>query len=277
MVRQGQLLYDAGSVAKINLLQLQAQYSSDKYLQVQTENAIRQNTLLLKQLLQLPTDSTFDINTPVSLTTTEILPSLSSVQEKAIHDFPEIKIGQLGIDIARLDIAKVQAGFRPVLSAYGAIGTGYSNLITNSSYPKTGYFTQTGDNFYQQLGFSLSIPIYSNLTNKTNLAKANIRYSQSALNLQNYELVLMQAVEQAYLNLSNAKQAYSAANEQLIAATESYRIINEQFKLGGTNTFEVLQLRNQYVQAVQAYTQAKYTEVLQQKIYEFYMGNEITL
>jgi outer membrane protein len=47
--------------------------------------------------------------------------------------------------------------------------------------------------------------------------------------------------------------------------------------LGGTNTFEVLQLRNQYVQAVQAYTQAKYTAVLQYKIYEFYLGNPVTL
>jgi outer membrane protein len=78
------------------------------------------------------------------------------------------------------------------------------------------------------------------------------------------------------LSALNAQQSYVAANEQLIAATESYRIIQAQFKLGGTNTYEVLQLRNQYVQSIQAYTQTKYTAVLQQKIYEFYLGKPIT-
>jgi outer membrane protein len=84
-------------------------------------------------------------------------------------------------------------------------------------------------------------------------------------------------VEQAYLNASNAMQSYEAANLQLQAAAESYRITNEQFKLGAINIYDLLQQRNQYVQAVQAFTQAKYTAVLQQKIYEFYMGNPVTL
>jgi outer membrane protein len=277
MVRQGQLFYDAGSVAKINLLQLQAQYASDQLLLVQTENAIRQNLLVLKQLLQLPADSLFDIVSPLGVDVIEILPSLQNVQQTALQNFPEIKIGQLGMDIASLDIEKARAGFKPVLSANAAIGSGYSDVITNSYYAKAGYFTQTGNNFYQRAGLSLSIPIFSNHTNSVNLAKAKIGYRQAALNLQNYQLVLSQAIEQVYITAYGAIQAYTAANEQLVAAKESFRIINEQYKLGGTNSFEVLQLRNQYVQAVQSYTQAKYTAVLQYKIYQFYLGNPVTL
>ena len=277
LVKQGQLFYDAGSVARINLLQLQAQFASDKYLLVQTQTTLRQSLLLLKQLLQLPTDTLFDVVTPGSVTVAEALPSPISVQHYALQNFPEIKIGQLDIDIASLDIAKAKAGFKPVLSANASIGSGYSNVLTNAVLPKTGYFTQSGNNFYQLIGLSLSVPIFSNRMHATNLEKANIGYRQANLNLQNYQLVLSQAVEQAYLNTANALQAYAAANEQLMAATESFRIISEEFKIGGTNAFEVLQLRNQYVQAVQAYTQAKYLAVLQYKIYEFYMGNPVTL
>ncbi|HRH50628.1 MAG TPA: TolC family protein [Panacibacter sp.] len=276
LVKQGQLFYDAGSVAKINLLQLQAQFASDRYLLVQAQNAIRQNTLLLKQLLQLPADTLFDIVTPASVEIIETLPSLQTVQQTAFQNFPEIKIGKLGIDIAALDIEKAKAGFKPTLSANGSLGSGYNDVMTNKVFPKTGYFTQSGNNFYQRIGVSLTVPILSNRINKTNVEKAQIGYRQANLNFQNYQLVLSQAVEQAYLNASNAIQSYSAAEEQLTAATESFRIIKEQFKLGGTNTFEVLQLRNQYVQAVQAYTQAKYTALLQYKIYEFYLGNPVT-
>lgn len=276
-VKQSQLFYDAGSIPKNNLLQLQAQLASDNYLLVQTQNAIRQNILSLKQLLQLPTDTVFDIVTPPSIEIVVVMPSLHSVQQTAFQIFPEIKIGQLGVDIATLDIAKAKAGFKPVLSANGSMGTGYSDVITNSNFPKTGNFTQLDNNFYQRFGLNLSIPIFSNRINKTNLEKANIGYKQANLNLQNNQLVLSQQVEKAYLNATNAQQAYDAAKEQLSAATETYRISNEQFRLGGINSFDLLQQRNQYVQAVQAFTQAKYTAVLQQKIYEFYMGNPIIL
>ncbi len=276
-VKQGQLFYDAGSIAKKDLLQLQAQLAGDKYLLVQIQNAIRLNILSLKQVLQLPTDTLFDIATPVSLEVTVLMPRLHEVQQNALQNFPEIKIGKLGIDIAALDIAKAKAGFKPTLSASGALGTGYSEVITNPVSPKTGYFTQTGNNFYQRVGVALSIPIFSNRINKTNLEKANIFYKQADLNLQNDQLVLSQAVEQAYLNASNAQQAYDAANQQLQAVTESYRIANEQFRLGAINTYDLLQQRNQYVQAVQVFTQAKYTAILQQKIYEFYMGKPVTL
>lgn len=277
LLKEGRLFYNAGSVAKINLLQLQSQYTSDKYLLVKTSNDVRQNVLLLKQLLQLPTDSLFDIEIPDFVEVTENLTSLHIVQETAMQHFPEIKIAKLAIDIASFDIAKAKAGYKPVLAANASIGSGYDDIITNTNYPKTAYFIQSGNNFYQRAGIILSIPIFSNRINKTNVEKANIGYRQSTLNLQNNQLILSQEVEQVYLNASNSLQAFTAANEQLVAATESFRIINEQFKLGGSNTFQLLQLRNQYVQAVQLYTQSKYTAVLQQKIYEFYLGKPITL
>lgn len=276
-VKQGQQFYDAGSIAKKDLLQLQATLAGDKYLQVQVQNDIRQNTLTLRQLLQLPVDTTFDVALPATLVLPRMLPSLKEAQSLALNSFPEIKIAKLGIDISELDIRKAKAGFKPVLTASGALGTSYSDVITNSVNSKTNYFTQTGNNFYQRAGLTLSIPIFSNYINKTNLAKANIIFKNAFLNYQNNALVLSQAVEQAYLNASNALQSYNAAEVQLKAASESYRIVNEQFKLGAVNSYDLLQQRNQYIQAIQAFTQAKYSAVLQEKIYEFYMGQPVTL
>ena len=276
-VKQGQKLYDAGSIPKTNLLQLQAQLSGDNYLQVQTENAIRQSILTLKQILQLPSETAFDIITPVSLEIENGIIPLKNVQQTASENFPEIKIGQLGLDIATLNIEKAKAGFKPTLTANAALGSNYTDILNNSRDSNPSYFTQTSNNFYQRIGVTISIPIFSNRINKTNLEKANIGFKQANLSLQNNQLVLSQEVEQAYLNTANAKQAYAAAKEQLLAVTETYRIGNEQFKLGGINSFDLLQLRNQYVQAVQSFTQSKYTAILQQKIYEFYNGSKITL
>lgn len=276
-VVQGQIFYDKGAIAKKDLLQLKAQLASDKYLLVQTKNAIRQNILSLKQLLQLPAELPFDILTPASVDVPAFIPTLNEVKEKALQNFPEIKIGRLGMNIAALEITKAKALFKPQLRVSGAFGTGYSDVITNNFAPKTNYFTQTGNNFYQAVDLTLSIPVFSNRINKVNLEKSKIAYNQANLNYQDAQLVLSQAVEQSYLNTVNAHQAYDAAYQQLLYATESYRIVNAQLKLGAINTYDLLQQRNQYVQAVQAFTQAKYTAVLQQKIFEFYMGQPVTL
>ncbi len=277
-VRQGQILYDAGSIALKDLLQLQAQLAGDKYLRIQLQNTIRLNILTLKQILQLPTDSLFDIDVPAApVDIRGELTALPLAQQHALQHFPEVKISQLDLDLAALDITLAKSAFRPALSASAGIGTGYSGVITNGLTAKPGFFTQAGNNFYQRLGFTLSIPIFTNRVNQTNLEKANIYYRQSRLNLDNTRLLLLQNVERAWLSAVNAREAYAAAKEQFTAAAETYRIANEQFRLGALNTYDLFQQRNQYVEAVQSLTQAKYSALLQQKIYEYYMGIPVSL
>lgn len=277
LVRQGQQLYDAGSIAKNNLLQLQAQLAGDQLLEVQARNAISQDILALKQLLQLPSETAFDIIGPENVDVVSILPPLDEVTQLAVKDFPDAKIGQLGLKIAELDIRKAKAGFLPALSANAAIGSGYVDILANSAYHNLGYFNQASDRFNQSLGLALAVPIFSNRTNKTTFEKAKIALKVAALNAQNDRLLLTQAVQQAYLSAGNALQEYLAAQVQLKAVTETYRVGTAEFKLGGITSFDLLQQRNQYVQAVQSFTQAKYSALLQEKIYRFYAGMKITL
>ena len=75
----------------------------------------------------------------------------------------------------------------------------------------------------------------------------------------------------------NAQAQYTAAEVQWRANQESYRIANEELRLGSVNTLDLLQQKNLYVKALQAYTQAKYSAVLNSKIYDFYTGVPITL
>ena len=276
-LKQGQQLYDAGSTAKISVLQLQAQLASDEYLKIQTENTIRQNILALKQILQLPTSVSFDIETPNNLEVIVLATPLETVQNNANQNFPEIKIGEMNTEISNLNITKAKANFLPTLTANAGIGTSNNWILNHSNYTSSNYYTQTGNNFYQQIGLTLSIPILTNQINKTNLEKSKISFKQSDFNLRNTKLILSQQVELAYLNATNAQEAYQSANQQLISVTESYRILNEEFNLGGISAFDLLQQKNQYLQAIQAFTQSKYTAILQQKIYNFYNGTKIQL
>ncbi|HEY4290137.1 MAG TPA: TolC family protein [Puia sp.] len=270
-VDQGKKEYDAGSIARNAYFELQAQMATDKYNLVTARNAVRQNKLTLKQILQLPIEDTFDIVSPDTVVSKEAVPALDQVVAAAMRDRPEIKNGQLGIDISRYDLLKARAGYLPILTASGNLSSGYSN--NNSS----DYVEQLDNNFFQQVGLTLSIPIFTRRTVKTNVENSKIEIEQSKLNLKNIQTDLAQAIEQAYINVLNAQGQYDAAVDGLKASQETYRIAGEQLKVGAANIVDYLQQKTLYTQAFQVYVQAKYNAALSIRIYDFYMGIAVKL
>ncbi len=269
-VRQEVLLYNAGSIAKNDLVQMQAQNATDNYNLVTEQNIYRQNVLTLKQLLLIPFDTSFDVSAPDSMDVQRMYPALDIAVNTALQSRPEVKNSQLGLQVARLDLEKARAGLLPTVTGSGSASSGYSSQSGE-------YFRQLDNNFFQQLGLSLTVPIFSRRVPRTAVEKSKIAIAQSGLTLQNTKTVLSQQVEQAYINVQNAESQYDAAVETLKAAQEGYRIANEQLKAGAVNTVQLLLEKNVYLQALQAYTQAKYNTVLYIKIYTFYMGDPVTL
>jgi outer membrane protein len=270
-VDQGKKEYDAGSIAKNAYIELQAQLATDRYNLVTAQSAVRQNKLLLKQLLQLPYQDSFDVVNPDTILSKEAVPNLDTVVGIALRDRPEIKSGQIGIDVSRYDLSKAKTGYLPILTASAELSTGYSNNSTDD------YTRQLDNNFFQQVGLNLSIPIFTKRSVKTAVEQAKIEVEESKLNLLNTQTVLAQAIEQAYINVVNAQGQYDAAVEELRANQETFRIAGEQLKVGASNIVDYLQQKTLYTQAFQAYVQAKYNAALSIKIYDFYMGIAVKL
>jgi outer membrane protein len=270
-VQQQQQFYDVGSVALKDLIQLQAQLANDKYTLVTAQNTHRQYVLVLKQLLQLPTETPFEIAEPDTLMGYALNTPLLEAQKTALSVRPEVKSSELGVQVAELDVKKARAGYLPALTAGAGVGTSYTGGYDNT------FLKQMDNNFYQQVGLTLSVPIFSRRANRVNEEKAKIGVEQAELTLQNTRTNLSQAVERAYINVLNAQGQYDAAVEQLRYTQESYRIANEQLKIGAANTVEVLQQKNLYVQSMQAYIQAKYSAALYVRIYDFYRGVPVKL
>lgn len=266
-----------GTIAKKDLLQIQASLSNDKYNLVMAENSKRQNILALKQLLQLPSNMQFDV---VSPEIPEMIPKLNSLEEAqktAVQTLPQVKSSEIEIQIQDIELKKIKAGFLPSLYLSGSLSSNYSKATnTYNAYNSDSYLSQLDKNFYQQIGLSLSIPIFERKTNKISLSKSKIQKTLAELKLQSVILNVNQTVERAYINVINAKNQLEAASQQLNFTKESYRLAIEQIKIGVCNNVEYLQQKSLYIQAVQSFLQAKYTLNIYQKIYNFYQGVPIT-
>lgn len=269
-VKLEQQRYNVGSVARAALIQLQAQQANDQYTLVNAKNTERGDLLTLKQLLLLPSDVDFDIVKPDTITPIDTVTAFHTVEQIALKNRPEVKSGELGVQIAQYDVEKARAGYKPTLTAGASLNTGYVS-------GQGGFGSQVNNNFNQQIGFNLAVPIFTKRVVKTQVEEAKINADQAQLNLRNTKTVLSQTVERAFINVQNSKSQYDAALEQYKYSKESYRIASEQLKVGVANTVDFLLQKTLFVQAQQSFIQSKYNELLTLKIYDFYRGVPIKL
>jgi len=267
----GKQRFDAGSLSRKDYLQLEATLANDKYNLTTAINTHRTNLITLKQILQLPSSTGFDIVQPDTLVTNQAIVSLPEAENAAVSSRPEVKVGELGVKSAEVGLEKSRAGALPVISVGAGLSSGYSD---NNDLK---YFNQINNNFYQRLGVTVAIPIFANRVNKSNIERSKIQIEQAKLSLQGTKTTLDQAVEQAYISVLNSQAQLEAAESSWKTNQESFHITNEQMRLGAFNTIDLLTQKNLYVQALQAYVQAKYNTILNKKIYEFYTGVPVTL
>ncbi|WP_295673016.1 TolC family protein [uncultured Mucilaginibacter sp.] len=269
-VKVEQQKYDVGAVARYALIQLQAQQSTDQFTLITARNTEKGDLLTLKQLLLLSSDVSFDIIKPDTIVPIDTVTALKTVEQTALKNRPEVKSSELGVKIAQYGVDIAKAGYKPFLSAGGALNTSYSTGQGSLPY-------QLNNNFNQEIGLTLSVPIFTRRVVKTQVEEAKINVDQAGLNLKNTRITLSQSVERAYLNVTNAKSQYDAALQQYNFNREGYRIATEQLKVGAINTVDYSVQKNLFIQAQQAFIQAKYNELLTLKIYDFYRGIPIKL
>ena len=266
-------LLEAGSIAKSDLAQLEAQVSTDKYQLVTAQATLQDYKLQLKQLLELDGESEMNLYIPTLGTENVLapLPTKTDVYRSALVLRPEIEAGKLNIQTSDLDIKIARAGYLPTLSLSAGIGTSHAN---GNDFT---FSEQVKQNWNNSLGFTVSVPIFSNRQTKSAVEKAKIQKQTSELDLLDDQKTLYKTIETLWLDANSAQQRYAAATEKLKSTQTSYELIQEQFNLGMKNTVELLTEKSNLLSAQQETLQAKYMAILNMQLLKFYQGEKIEL
>ena len=266
-------LLQAGSIAKSDLAQLEAQVSTDKYQVVTAEATLQDYKLQLKQLLELDGEEEMNLYLPAlgDENVLSPLPTKTDVYRAALTLRPEIEAGKLNVQASDLDISIARAGYIPTLSLSAGIGT------TNANGNDFTFGEQIKQNWNNSLGLTVSIPILNNRQTKSAIQKAKIQKQTSELSLLDEQKTLYKTIEGLWLDANSAQQRYAAAVEKLRSTQTSYDLISEQFDLGMKNTVELLTEKNNLLNAQQETLQAKYMAILNTQLLKFYQGESIEL
>ena len=263
----------AGSIAKSDFAQLEAQVSTDRYQLVTAQATLQDYKLQLKQLLELDGENEMNVYLP-KLSDENVLaplPAKKDVYVSALAIRPEIEASKLNVEASELGIDIAKSSYFPTISLSAGIGT---NHTSGSDFT---FGEQVKNGWNNSIGLSVSVPIFNNRQTKSAVQKAKLQRETNMLSLLDEQKALYKTIESLWLDANSAQQRYAAANEKLRSTQISYDLISEQFNLGMKNTVELLTEKNNLLQAQQEQLQAKYMAILNTQLLKFYQGDKLTL
>lgn len=270
---RGKELYNAGSISKSDLAQLESQVSTYRYQLVTSQATLQDYKLQLKQLLELDGEQEMNIFYP-SLSEESVLiplPAKKDVYATALSLRPEIEAEKLNVEASELNIDIAKSGYIPSVNLTAGIGT---NHTSGSDFT---FGEQIKNGWNNSIGLSVSVPIFNNRQTKSAIQKAKLQHETSMLNLLDEQKNLYKTIEGLWLDANSAQQRYVAAGEKLKSTQKSYDLVSEQFNMGMKNTIELLTEKDNLLQAQQELLQAKYMAILNSQLLKFYQGEVLTL
>jgi outer membrane protein len=271
---------EVGLLPELNLLELETQLANDSSNYINAISSVQQSKLNMMALLNLDAAKPFEIVAqPVDQIKLQTFADLQPdyVFNVASQNMPNVKAAILRVQAAEKSSLAAKAGFYPTLSFGYNLTSNFSNQSKDWANVWNGWNTQVNNNFGQNLGFQMSIPLFNGNQSKLNYRQSKLNLSNVKLQADNTQLKLKQDIYSAYTNAIVAYNKLNAAQKALISSEKTYQFATKRYELGLLGTIELLSNQNNYLKAKVNFKTAQYEYVFRIKLLEFYKGEALTL
>lgn len=302
-------LVEAGVRPRGDLLNIEAQLASEEAVVVQAENTLRMARLNLAQLLMLDSISVQRPELSPEKAWLEILKKMPDVlYAEALLVSPAVRAAEWNLKASVSQLAIAKGAFFPTLSFSASLGSGYSSLtqritdtlITVIPQDPVRYYTYGGDsldipkapivlwefqraitpfgsqlrqNFNNQVGLFLTVPILNGLNNHANLRRARLNVRNSELQLEQQKQQLRNTIFSAYNDGVAALSSWEATRKALNAAREALDYAETGLEAGSLPSAEFVQIKNRYLQSETDEVVARY-ELIFRIVILYYLTNK---
>jgi outer membrane protein len=281
-------MFDAGSVAKGNLLQIESQAASEELQLINLKNQLDISYLTLTQMLELESPEGFRIVVPeISIDTSTIITGkVNEIFTQAQGLRPEIKSAELNLHASELDLKIAQGGRSPKLTMSPTAGTMYSSIrqklisidpVTGPVYGEYPFSEQLDDNLNYGIGFTLNLPILNGWQVNKNISNSKITIDNYRFNLEAEKKKLYKNIQQAYADAVAALKKYTASIKAVTSMEESFRYTEQKFNVGMVTPVDYNAAKTQLLNAQSDMSQAKYEFIFKTKVLDFYKGLPLNL
>lgn len=233
------------------------------------------------------------------------------VYQLALANQPLQQVNAFKLKAAEKNKAANRGAMYPRLSAFGGIGSNYlafskqpvydrvitgytvlpgspqvdvNGVIYNVQTPvytqgallgyvrPRGFGTQFIDNLQQNIGLSISVPIFNGGSLRTNYEKSKLNIETLQLQKTQDDLQLKQDIYQAHNAALIALEKFNASKKSVYSSQQTYDFANKRFEVGMLSTFDLITTQNNLLRAKLEYSINQFDYVFKMKVLEFYKG-----
>ena len=262
-----------GKTSRAEVAAQKATLAQSRSTAVQAEGTLKMALLDLSQLLELPSPENFNVTFPEpDALNVRLLPSPEDVYAEAVEVKPVVEAEKIRLDYAKTNIDLAKGAFLPSLSLSGGVG---SNYYTSSGIGSANFYDQMKNNFSQYVGLSLSVPIFSRFSNRNNLRSAQLSLKSQEIQLENVKKSLYKEIQQAYYTAVAAQQKYLSSEAALASAQEAFQLMLDKFINGKATQTELNESKNRMFEASSNFARARYEQLYQAVLLDFYRGKAL--
>ncbi|MGL6128975.1 transporter [Chryseobacterium artocarpi] len=269
-----------GTTAQTVLAEAEAALAREKQNLKTAEVNVGRALFAIVQLLQLPDYKDFDVeNVDVPEQLDSQLVTTDEVLTKAYDLQPQIKAAESRIRSAEAQTEVSKTAFWPTLSASAGLSTFYNNILNGGpvSSNQDGFFKQYKDQFGQNVGLSLNIPIFNKGKTKLQVEQSRLNESVSKITLEQQKQSVRQNIQKAQFDADANYESYLAAVEAEKSSKLALDFADKSYTAGKTTIYDVNVARNNYANAQGSVAQAKYNYLFSLKLLNFYAGIPLSL
>lgn len=301
-----QKMFDVGNHTLADLSQAKAQVATAELNVTNAQNQLDISYLSLAQLMERDPANRFEVVKPVinQLGNVNNSPA-SEIYSKAVDNYPDITLAHYRTLSAEKAVDVAKAGLYPRLNFQASMGSGYSSNVYHTTgrsltgradtiayvgptnepvlvpeyqtfSSKTKFSDQISDNLSQSIGFTLSIPIFTNFSSRINVRKARINYQNAQVSEQIAKNNFNKIIYQAVTDLRAAESSYNSATTAYESSKDAFNTIQQRYNVGLVSSLEFNQSQTQLNQKEFDLIQARYNLIFRNKIIDFYLGNPLT-
>jgi outer membrane protein len=238
-LEQVEAFYKIGTRTKADFLQARVDMSNSELLLITRKNAEALAEANFKSTLNLPQETPVEIDESI-----EFSPSQFNMDEEVQYMFghrSDLLASANRVEAADANLSAVEKGRYPTLGAGFSYGWGAREFPEHGEVFKRDYVWS--------LGVFLDWNVFDRFQTKANIQDARARRRISEYDLQQAKINAVLDLKQIMLNLDQATQRLSLAEETVNAATENQRLAEERYRVGAGTILETIQSNSSLVAA----------------------------
>ena len=267
-LRRTQSMYEIGSVARVEVLQVRANLGGAQINLRNQEKLVLQARAELANVMGIGSSEAFEITDPLENEPLDTTPPMALPDALRLAELtnPAIQRDEGGIRSALLQTKMARGGLWPTVS--GSVGYSRSGVRFQDVY---GTYDK---NWRLSFNLNLSMPILNGTATYAQISQAQTQQLIAEETLRQTRRATSLTIRRALLDLDTAREVIALSNDNIVAAEESLRLAEERYRVGSGTLLEVFTAQEALARAKSDLAGAQYDYLIAQATLDGALGKQ---